>query len=208
VLASVLRHLRGNLVAYVALLFALSSTSYAAASKLLPANSVGTKQVINGSLLKMDFKKGQLPRGARGPAGPEGVAGPTGPAGPAGAKGAQGIQGPPGIQGPAGPVNLAYVTSDLTTVAPGTTDVAFAVCPEGMVVTGGGVIPDNSALSISVGSSDWTSSTDAGLPDTWGGLINNGSGMDVHFIVDAICAQPTSISFAAPTAAKALRARP
>ena len=57
---SVLHHLRGNLVAYIALLFAFSSTSYAAATNLLPANSVGTKQVINGALLKKDFKPGQL----------------------------------------------------------------------------------------------------------------------------------------------------
>src|SRR6266516_2083260 len=83
-LASVIRHARRNLVAYVALLFALSGTSYAAATKLLPPNSVGTKQVINGSLLKKDFKAGQLPRGARGPRGF------------AGAAGAQGVQGPPG----------------------------------------------------------------------------------------------------------------
>jgi hypothetical protein len=32
-----------------------------ASSALLPANSVGTKQVINHSLLKKDFKAGQLP---------------------------------------------------------------------------------------------------------------------------------------------------
>src|SRR5205823_8129747 len=36
----------------------------------LAANSVGTGKVINGSLLKQDFKAGQLPRGAPGPAGP------------------------------------------------------------------------------------------------------------------------------------------
>jgi hypothetical protein len=86
-LASFMKHVRRNLVAYVALLFALSGTSYAAATKLLPANSVGTKQVINHSLLKKDFKSGQLPRGRRGPLGPAGPAGPTGPAGPVGAAG-------------------------------------------------------------------------------------------------------------------------
>src|SRR5205823_13636216 len=70
-----LRHLRANAVAYVALSIALSGTSYAAATKLLPANSVGTHQVINHSLLGRDFKAGQLPRGAKGKPGP---AGPTG----------------------------------------------------------------------------------------------------------------------------------
>jgi hypothetical protein len=69
---SIIQHLRRNLVAYLALFVALSSSSYAAASKLLPANSVGTRQVIDHSLLKKDFKAGQLPRGPEGPAGPAG----------------------------------------------------------------------------------------------------------------------------------------
>jgi hypothetical protein len=96
------RHLRRNAVAYVALLFALSGTSYAAASKLLPANSVGTKQVINASLLKKDFKRGQLPRGARGPQGSPGLRGSQGLPGPAGPRGLRGPAGPQGVQGPAG----------------------------------------------------------------------------------------------------------
>ena len=87
------RHLRSNLISYVALLVALSGTSYAAADKLLPANSVGTKQVINGALLKVDFKPGQLPRGARGAQGSPGPAGPQGVQGQAGAQGAQGAAG-------------------------------------------------------------------------------------------------------------------
>jgi len=95
-LATALRHLRGNLVAYLALFFALSSTAYAAGTKLLPANSVGTKQVINGSLLKKDFKSGQLPRGARGPAGARGAKGATGAQGVQGSQGIQGVQGVPG----------------------------------------------------------------------------------------------------------------
>lgn len=89
----VTRHLRRNVVAYLALLFALSSTSYAATTRLLPANSVGSKQVINGSLLKKDFKAGQLLRGARGPQGSPGPAGPQGAQGPQGLKGAQGPAG-------------------------------------------------------------------------------------------------------------------
>ena len=114
-LASVLRHLRGNLVAYVALLFALSSTSYAAADKLLPANSVGTKQVINGSLLKKDFKAGQLPRGARGPAGARGAKGPTGGQGVQGVQGAQGVQGIQGLPGSARAYGLVAADGTLNT---------------------------------------------------------------------------------------------
>src|SRR5689334_20000780 len=96
-MAGPFRHLRRNLVAYLALFVALSSTGYAASGKLLPTNSVGTKQVIDHSLLRQDFKPGTLlrgPRGAQGAVGPAGAAGSPGPAGPAGAAGAQG---PPGI---------------------------------------------------------------------------------------------------------------
>src|SRR6476659_8133017 len=98
--ASVTRHLRRHLVAYVALFVALSGSGYAATAKLLPKNSVGTKQVIDHSLLRQDFKSGTLLRGPAGPRGASGAAGPTGPAGPAGPAGTA------GAQGPAGPVNL------------------------------------------------------------------------------------------------------
>ena len=110
-LSPVLRHLRGNLVAYVALLVALSSTSYAAASKLLPRNSVGTAQVVNGSLQKFDLSSKAIaslrgargPRGLRGLTGPQGLTGPAGPAGPQGLRGSPGLNGSPGAQGPRGP---------------------------------------------------------------------------------------------------------
>ncbi len=79
-------------IACLALTVALGGTGYAAI--VLPANSVGTKQlknnavnsikVANGSLLKADFKAGQIPAGATGPEGPAGPAGPAGAAGPAG----------------------------------------------------------------------------------------------------------------------------
>jgi hypothetical protein len=105
-LGSGLRHVRGNLVAYVALLVALSSTSYAASTKLLPVNSVGTRQVVNGSLLKRDFKAGQLPRGARGPRGLQGAQGPQGSKGDPGATGAPGAPGVPGADGPPGPTGV------------------------------------------------------------------------------------------------------
>ena len=76
-------------VACVALMIALGGTGYAAT--VLPRNSVGTAQLQNNavtslkvkdsSLMRQDFKPGQLP--AAGPPGPAGPAGPVGPAGPA-----------------------------------------------------------------------------------------------------------------------------
>jgi hypothetical protein len=74
-------YIRRHHIALLALFFALGGASYAAATKLLPRNSVGTRQVIDHSLLSRDFKRGQLKAGARGPAGPRGFPGPQGPQG-------------------------------------------------------------------------------------------------------------------------------
>jgi hypothetical protein len=70
------KHLRRHLVAYLALFVALSSTGYAASSKLLPKNSVGSAQVVNGSLQRIDLSRRAVAslrgqRGVRGPARPK-----------------------------------------------------------------------------------------------------------------------------------------
>ena len=100
-----------TVVACIALLVALSGTSYATALNV-PRNSVGTPQlkrnavkpaklspnavrtahVLNGSLLAADFKAGQLPNGPRGDRGEKGDKGDPGPAGPPGASGLQIVQ--------------------------------------------------------------------------------------------------------------------
>jgi hypothetical protein len=92
-------------VASIALLAALAGTSIAAVSQL-PLRSVGTPQlksnavvsskVLNRSLLAVDFKQGQIPRG------PRGLRGFPGPEGAPGAAGAAGPAGPSGPSGPAG----------------------------------------------------------------------------------------------------------
>jgi len=96
-------------VAIVALFIALGGASYAAIK--IPNNSVGTKQlkknavtskkVKNGSLLKADFGKNQLPAGATGAQGAAGNPGMTGPAG------ATGLTGPQGTTGNTGPVGTS-----------------------------------------------------------------------------------------------------
>ena len=90
------------IVACAALFVSLSGVGYAAI--VLPANSVGTKhlkrnavnsaKVKKHSLLRSDFKRGQIPRG---------------PQGAPGAQGAQGIQGPKGDPGTAAIRLWAYV---------------------------------------------------------------------------------------------------
>jgi hypothetical protein len=119
-------------VACVALLAALAGTGVAAVKVLAPTNSVGTLQVINGSLKRVDFAPLQLPRGLRGLRGLNGPAGPAGSAGPAGAAGAAGAQGPAGssdaysrfVNGPiAVPASLTTLAS--LTIPQGGNYVAF-----------------------------------------------------------------------------------
>jgi Collagen triple helix repeat (20 copies) len=91
-------------VALGALIVAAGGSSHAAVEKLLPKNSVGTAQVINGSLQKADLSKKAIAslkgqRGRTGPVGPAGATGPAGPIGPAGPRGADGPAGPPGPPG-------------------------------------------------------------------------------------------------------------
>ena len=91
-------------VACAALFVSLSGAGYAAI--VLPAKSVGTKhlkrnavtsaKVKKHSLLRSDFKRGQLPRG---------------PQGPQGIQGAQGIQGPKGDPGTPATRLWAYVSA-------------------------------------------------------------------------------------------------
>lgn len=82
-------------VACFALAAALGGTGYSAV--VLPANSVGTKQLKNNSvvaskvmphsLLASSFRSGEVPTGPAGPAGPKGADGLAGSAGPPGPKG-------------------------------------------------------------------------------------------------------------------------
>ena len=116
-LGRLLSHLSyANVVSTICLFVVLGGTAYAATS--LPVNSVGEAQlkanavssvkVQDGSLLRKDFRAGQLLTGQRGPAGPVGATGapgaqgPAGPVGQQGSVGQAGAAGPPGLQGPVG----------------------------------------------------------------------------------------------------------
>ncbi len=151
-------------IACLALSIALGGTSYAAI--VLPAKSVGAKQLKAGavtskkvrdfSLLKRDFKVGQLPAGLQGPAGPPGpqgisgepgtagLEGPKGEQGPAGPEGLPGPEGPPGPKGPPGPPGPSgisgwqYVTAGAD-AKPNMFTTWQAKCPAGKRVLGGGV---------------------------------------------------------------------
>jgi hypothetical protein len=86
---------RHHLALFALVFVTFGGTAFAAGNALLPRNSVGTKQVINGSLQTNDLSKTARTalkgnRGLRGPAGAQGAQGAPG------ATGAQGVQGVPG----------------------------------------------------------------------------------------------------------------
>ena len=101
-------------IALIALAAALGGTSYAAATKLLPKNSVGSAQVINGSLQKADLSAKTLValRGSKGARGSAGTAGPAGPTGPQGAKGDTGSTGSTGTTGATGAIGATGPKGD------------------------------------------------------------------------------------------------
>jgi len=103
----IIRRLRPSpamVVACIALLFAMTGAGYAAG--MLGPNTVGTKQlkknavisakVKNRSLLAVDFKAGQLPKGDKGDPGAPGAPGQQGAPGPAGTAKAYAMIGPDG----------------------------------------------------------------------------------------------------------------
>ena len=89
-LRGVATYLRRHHLALLALFVALGGTSIAATA-LVPRNSVGSRQVIDGSLQRVDLSKRavKLLKGNRGAPGAPGLRGAQGPTGPAGAPAAR-----------------------------------------------------------------------------------------------------------------------
>jgi hypothetical protein len=159
----------GLVVGLVALLFATAGTATAARKLLTGAdiqnNTLSTLDIRNFSLLKNDFKKGQLPAGPRGPAGPQGLAGTPGPAGQ------QGPAGPPGAS------EVEIVTSKTDSSTQNFKSIV-ATCPAGKRAVGGGArlsgvdTADGPFLVRSApGASDWTAAAregpNFGAASTW-----------------------------------------
>jgi hypothetical protein len=125
------RYLRQHHLALLALFIVLGGgTAYAAAT--LAKNSVGSAQVINGSLQTKDLstKARAALRGSRGPQGP---AGQQGSRGATGQQGAQGVRGPTGPQGVAGTPAAKYFahisySGSTASVAYGTGGISATNC--------------------------------------------------------------------------------
>ena len=140
--------------------------------------AVNSGKVADGTLLRGDFKSGQIPSGSQGPAGPMGPAGPAGPA------------------GPSGPVALTYVYSDTLVAEAGEQTGGEVDCPNGQSVTGGGVAVLSTDTAVSVNSSGpWDNDSDPDdIPNNgWVADVNNASTNATFFNVHAICTSASSV---------------
>lgn len=118
--------------------------------------------------------------GAAGSVGAMGLQGPPGPQGPAGPQGPVGPQGPPGPPGLSGYLRVAGST---ITIAGNTTGAAFADCPAGRQVLGGGLeIVEGNVTGVHPAQSYPSSDT------RWSIGIANGDLPQVKVRVVAVCA--------------------
>jgi hypothetical protein len=125
----------------VAVLFA-TPLGQAAGKLVLGSNSVGSRQVINGSLQTLDLSK-------KARAALKGTRGLPGPAGPQGLKGLKGDSGSTGPAGPSGISGFQTVTGPGSAVlAPGDFGVDIAICPDGKTAIGGGFVPGKGGVGV------------------------------------------------------------
>ena len=154
-------------VAIVALFFALTGWGVAGVVALTP-NSVGTQQIVNGSIRLSDLNAGTVKalRGLRGPQGPEGP---------------QGLQGQQGVAGGFNPAKLTYAFSGNVSVPASNIGSAVANCPAGSMVVGGWAIPASRRID---GFAPTASHTGFAL------VVVNDTNSNANIAAGAICASP------------------
>jgi hypothetical protein len=177
-----LRVTYANVIATLALFMALGGGAYAAFK--VPNNSVGTKQlkknavnsakVKNGSLLKGDFKAGQLALGQQGDKGDKGDKGDTGATGPSDAYVATSLSPSASVNVPAG----QYVVTGVCfkSAASGATDLSCAIAAAD---SGGGATSNSSpAASYAPAGNASTTTVDgtATIVNAGGSITASGSG--------------------------------
>jgi hypothetical protein len=201
-------------VSVIALSVALGGTSYAAI--VLPANSVGTRQikknavttakVKNGSLRLADFGAGQIPAGAAGPPGAAGATGATGAIGARGATGATGATGPKGDKGEKGDpgtngsngadgtANVVVRESASTPVAASAIVSVTVPCLAGERATGGGYDASGNGEFGTI-ALDSQPTASAAVPNGWTVKVNNvttlaGNPQPSAVVAKVICVAP------------------
>jgi hypothetical protein len=152
----VIRTAPANVTACIALAVALSGTSYAAF--VLPANSVGTKQLKNRSIQRLDIGRKTIAslrgqRGPQGPAGLQGAQGIPGVQGSQGIQGSQGTQGVQGVQGVQGDVGPTFGRSGASSQLCNPGSATFVVC----ATTGAIALPAAGRVLL-VATSEWDDS--------------------------------------------------
>jgi hypothetical protein len=122
------RHLNPTaLLAFLALVFAVTGGAFAASDHAGGGSSPGAKATASTTLATIAKSKAKAKVGPRGPAGPKGATGATGPAGAAGPAGPAGGIGPQGPQGPAGTNGTNGTNGESVTLA----KASGSECPEG-----------------------------------------------------------------------------
>jgi hypothetical protein len=192
-------------ISVIALSVALGGTGYAAI--VLPANSVGKKQikknavtsakVKNGSLHLADFATDQVPAGATGAPGAAGATGATGATGAMGAggpRGPKGDKGDPGTDGTNGTANVVVRESASTPVAASAIVSVTALCLAGERATGGGYDASGNGEFGTV-ALDSQPTASAGVPNGWTVKVNNvttlaGNPQPSAVVAKVICAAP------------------
>jgi hypothetical protein len=165
------------LVALIALFVALGGTSYAALK--LPANSVGSAQVINGSLQTGDLAK-KTAAALKGKPGQQGSQGTPGATGATGATGAAGATGPAGKDGSNATIDGVVAGGDLAGAFPNPTTANGAVGAAAIAPTlfdGSAVTP--TLRSIGSGSQQAAAGNDPRLSDQRTPLDNSVTGAKV-----------------------------
>ena len=92
-----------NLVSTLCLILLIGGGGAYAATRMLPKNSVGSRQIKKGAVGPAKLSSAAK-AALRGQSGPRGASGPQGPAGPQGARGDRGERGEKGDIGPPGPL--------------------------------------------------------------------------------------------------------
>ena len=185
-------------VAFIALCVGITGGAFAAATidsadivngsikkKDLGKNSVNTKKVENGSLLKKDFKAGQIPG-----QGPQGLRGPEGPKGEKGDKGEPGDDGTNGTNGTNGATNVTTRVVTQSLPANAQSQPLTATCNAGEKALGGGYAMTNvDDPEISVERTHPSPATNGSTPTGWTVRFTiSGIAHEVSTLV--VCASP------------------